>query len=100
MSFLNLTPELRNKIYHYLVVSNEFSIDGIDTVIQKSLQHALKSRRRLAAASTLATYLVYFSVPHNTPWLPAFENGGAYLICPQERLSPSAKVTLSCLSRL
>jgi hypothetical protein len=33
MSFLNLTPELRNKIYHYLVVSNEFSIDRIDTVI-------------------------------------------------------------------
>jgi hypothetical protein len=55
MSFLNLTPELRNKIYYYLVVSNEFSIDGIDTMIQKSLQHALKSRRRLAAASTLAT---------------------------------------------
>ena len=33
----------------------------LDTVIQKSLQHALKSRRRLAAASTLATVSLLFS---------------------------------------
>ena len=29
MIFLSPAPELRNKIYHCLVVSNEFSIDGI-----------------------------------------------------------------------
>ena len=91
MIFLSLAPKLRNKIYHCLVVSNEFSIDGIRHCHPEIL--ATCSKIKEAGSCSYACNIVCFSVPHNTPWLPALENGGAYLICPQERL------TLSCLSR-